>query len=71
MASGGAPDDDVLEIGAEEYDLEDDEDVSGKVTPPELNQGHRCDKQSFIMICCFSLPKYIRQRIRQGQDRIG
>ena len=31
MASNGAPDDhDVMEIGAEEYDLEDDEDVSGE-----------------------------------------
>ena len=31
MASDGAPDDhDVMEIGAEEYDLEDDEDVSGE-----------------------------------------
>ena len=55
MASDGAADEhDVMEIGAEEYDLEDDEDVSGAcdvVTGPGL-QG--CTGPHMLHLTCMT-----------------
>ena len=55
MASDGAADEhDVMEIGAEEYDLEDDEDVSGAcdvVTGPSLQD---CTGPHMLHLTCMT-----------------